>query len=336
MFGTNYTDPSAPSDSCLSTVTSTHGFIFNLLILVFIPVTYVPQYHRVFTRKSTYGISPYFLLFSVVASTSLLGGGMFQLAYSYSNWCCKEDAGVEKGIHCYGAQMGAWQALMQWVCCTGLLVLFYIYARAEQEASIAVPVAETAPSAPNLSPPSQTSWRAAKRISYTGFFYIFINLALFLAYALHQLSKHSAGFLPDDLIFYIFLGGWAILQMTLAFIFLCVQSVPQIITTLRMRQLGSLSIPSMCVQVPGYFIWAAALRVRYPEIVWVPVLVAGAVQDVLLMLSVYLERERWRAKRALRLTSDEDEDDLRQGPQVDDHHDGTDTAASPKSGPISL
>lgn len=211
-------------------------------------------------------------------------------------------------------------------------MLFCIYAPAEEEASIALLVAETAPAAPNLSPPSQTSWGAAKWIRYTGFFYIFINFALFLAYALHPPSKHSVGFLPDDLVFYIFLG----IQMTLAFIFLCVQSVPQIITTLRMRQLGSLSIPTMCMQVPGYLIWAAALRVRHPEIVWVPVLVAGAVQDVLLMLSVYFELERRRGKRAVRLTSDEDEDDLRESPQVDDHHDGTDSAAFSKSGPIFL
>lgn len=92
------------------------------IILVFIPLSYVPQYHRIFMHKSTYGLSPYFLLFSTLVSTSFLGSGVFQAAYTYSNRCCREDPGVERGIHCYGIQMGAWQALIQWVCCTGLYV----------------------------------------------------------------------------------------------------------------------------------------------------------------------------------------------------------------------
>lgn len=214
-------------------------------------------------------------------------------------------------------------------------MLFYIYARAEEKASATRPVAETAPAAPILPSPPRTSWRAAKRISYTGFIYIFISLALFLANVLHKPSDRSVGFLPDDFLFYIFLGWCAAFQMLLGMILLCVQSVPQIITTRRMKRLGSLSIPTMCIQVPGYFIWAAAMRGRYPSVIWLPMLVAGVLQGVLLVLCVYLERERKKNERAVRLTSYEDDDDWRggEGLQVDDGHNGP---ASSGPGPISL
>lgn len=213
-------------------------------------------------------------------------------------------------------------------------MLFYIYARAEENASMR-PVAETITAAPNF-PTTQTSWRAAKRISYTGFIYILVSLAFSLAYVLHEPSKHSTGFIADDIIFYMILGFWAVFQTLLGIVFLCVQSVPQVITTFRTKRLGSLSIPTMCMQVPGYFIWAAAMRGRYPAVTWVPMLVAGAVQGVVLVLSLYWERERKRDERAVRLTSYEDEEDSRgEGQQVEDGRNGPTTSSS-KPGPISL
>lgn len=216
-------------------------------------------------------------------------------------------------------------------------MLFYVYARAEEKSSIARPVAETAPAAPIFPSPPQTSWRAAKRISYTGFIHIFVSLSLFLAYVLHQPSNRSVGFLPDDFLFYLFLGYCSVMQMLLGIVFLSLQSVPQIITTLRMKRLGSLSIPTMCMQVPGYFVWAAALRGRYYSFLWVPMVAAGTLQGALLLLCLDLERKRKRDERKVRLTSYEDEEGGRggEGQEAEDGHDGP-TTASPRSGPISL
>lgn len=62
--------------------------------------------------------------------------------------------------------------------------MFYIYVRAEEKPSVALPATENATAAPNISP-SKISWRAAKRICYTGFIYILISIALFLANVLY-------------------------------------------------------------------------------------------------------------------------------------------------------
>lgn len=83
-------------------------------------------------------------------------------------------------------------------------MLFYTDARAEQNASMR-PVAETVAAAPSF-PTTQTSWRATKRTSYTGFIYILVSLAFSLAYVLHEPSKHLTGFIADDIFFYMILG----------------------------------------------------------------------------------------------------------------------------------
>lgn len=41
-----------------------------------------------------------------------------------------------------------------------------------------------------------------------------------------------------------------------------IQYFPQIYTTYRLQSLGSLSIPMMCVQTPGGYLWAASLAAR--------------------------------------------------------------------------
>lgn len=79
------------------------------------------------------------------------------------------------------------------------------------------------------------------------------------------------------------------------------------------------------------------MRGRYPRLMWVPMLVAGALHGALLVLSLYLERERKRDERAVRLIGYEDEEDWRGGEsqQVEGGHDEPTTASS-KPGPISL
>lgn len=41
-----------------------------------------------------------------------------------------------------------------------------------------------------------------------------------------------------------------------------IQYFPQIYTTYKLKSLGSLSIPMMCVQTPGGYLWAASLAAR--------------------------------------------------------------------------
>lgn len=71
-----------------------------------------------------------------------------------------------------------------------------------------------------------------------------------------------------------------------------VQYFPQIYTTFQLRCVGSLSIPMMCIQTPGSFVWAASLAARVGLEGWstwgVPI-VSAMLQGSLLVMGVYFE-----------------------------------------------
>ena len=88
-----------------------------------------------------------------------------------------------------------------------------------------------------------------------------------------------------------------------------VQYLPQIWTTWRMGRVGSLSIPMMCVQTPGGFIWAASLAARLGWAGWstwgIYVLTAS-MQGVLLVMGGIFE---FNARRKNKDGDESEEDD---------------------------
>lgn len=77
----------------------------------------------------------------------------------------------------------------------------------------------------------------------------------------------------------------------LAALLTCVQYLPQIYTTYTLGHVGSLSIPMMCLQTPGGFVWALSLALR-PETkwsTWAVTFVAAVLQGVLLIMAVSFE-----------------------------------------------
>ena len=80
-----------------------------------------------------------------------------------------------------------------------------------------------------------------------------------------------------------------------------VQYIPQIYTTWRLKTVASLSIPMMCIQTPGSFVWAASLAARFGWDGWSSwglFVVTGILQGVLLTMAILLEikirRERFQ------------------------------------------
>lgn len=75
-----------------------------------------------------------------------------------------------------------------------------------------------------------------------------------------------------------------------------IQYLPQIYTTWRLQKVGSLSIPMMCIQTPGSFVWVASLAGRLGWegwSTWGIFLVTGCLQGCLLIMAISYEiRER--------------------------------------------
>lgn len=88
------------------------------------------------------------------------------------------------------------------------------------------------------------------------------------------------------------LGYWANLLGVMAAALAAVQYVPQIWTTYHLKHVGSLSIPMMCIQTPGGFLFAASLFARFGWpgwSTWGIYLLTASMQGIVLFLGIYYE-----------------------------------------------
>ena len=102
-------------------------------------------------------------------------------------------------------------------------------------------------------------------------------------------------FVLSALIIYSFpdqLQPWASFLGVLATVIASIQYFPQIYTTWRLKTVGSLSIPMMCIQTPGSFVFAGSLAARLGWMGWSTwglFLWTGVLQGSLLVMSIWLE-----------------------------------------------
>jgi hypothetical protein len=85
----------------------------------------------------------------------------------------------------------------------------------------------------------------------------------------------------------------------LAAVLASIQYLPQIWTTWKLKAVGSLSIPMMCIQTPGSFLWAASLAARYGWegwSIWGLFMVTGLLQGILLVMGSVFEYRNWKRK----------------------------------------
>ncbi|KAI5288207.1 hypothetical protein KEM55_009142, partial [Ascosphaera atra] len=71
-----------------------------------------------------------------------------------------------------------------------------------------------------------------------------------------------------------------------------IQYFPQIYMTFQLRRVGSLSIPMMCIQTPGSFLWAGSLAARVGWegwSTWGVYIVTATLQGTLLIMAIYFE-----------------------------------------------
>lgn len=97
--------------------------------------------------------------------------------------------------------------------------------------------------------------------------------------------------------------AWANFLGLLATTLAAIQYIPQILMTYRLQETGSLSIPMMCIQTPGSFVFAASLAVRLGPggwSAWGLFIFTGCLQGCLLAMSLwFVWRDRKAAKNVL-------------------------------------
>jgi hypothetical protein len=94
--------------------------------------------------------------------------------------------------------------------------------------------------------------------------------------------------------------AWANFLGLLATTLAAIQYIPQIFMTWRLQETGSLSVPMMCIQTPGSFVFAASLAARLGPggwSAWGLFIFTGCLQGCLLGMSLwFIWRERKAAK----------------------------------------
>lgn len=88
------------------------------------------------------------------------------------------------------------------------------------------------------------------------------------------------------------LTAWTNILGVMATVLAAIQYVPQIWTTYQLKHVGSLSIPMMCIQTPGGFLFAASLYARLGSAgwsTWVIYLITATMQGTVLALGIYYE-----------------------------------------------
>jgi len=241
------------------------NFALSLLIFIGILISYLPQHIRIISLRSSFGISPYFVLLGTTSGTSAFANILVLPRSTRDVACCKEIS----GLACFAGLLGILQAAAQWSCFIVVLVLFVLYFPRTNS--------PTSPSAKPLTTDPLSSYRTAVLIAI-----ICIVHALIIAItSVFIVVAHPSH-----------LQAWANILGIMAAILTSIQYFPQIYTTLRLRRVGSLSIPMMCIQTPGSIVWAASLAARLGTegwSTWGLYVVTAVLQGSLLAMSVYFE-----------------------------------------------
>ncbi|PYH89817.1 PQ loop repeat protein [Aspergillus ellipticus CBS 707.79] len=233
------------------------NFILSILIVFGILLSYLPQHVRITRMKSSFGISPYFVLLGTTSGSSAVANVVSQQQSLRDMACCK----YVDGTSCFAGVLGILQVGTQCLCFFIILFLFVLFF----------------PRNTSHLPKNSPTYRSAVIVAAVCIVHALVMLITTLAVGHTRTSS---------------LQAWSNFCGVLAAILASIQYFPQIYTTLRLRCVGSLSIPMMCIQTPGSLVWAGSLAARLgPKgwSTWGVLIVTAFLQGTLLALGIFFE-----------------------------------------------
>jgi uncharacterized protein with PQ loop repeat len=253
-------------------------FALALFIVVGILVSYLPQHLRIIFRRSSEGLSPYFVLLGTTSGTFALVNILTLPQSQEDIACCREIS----RFACAAGLLGIAQVAVQWGCFSLMYAHKYIIndMQAHMKYSLFLfliffPTPGPEEHAP--SSPRQPTWRDALIVVLTCAAHFVI--VVFIS-AIIQLWYPNL------------LGSWANILGLSAALLACIQYIPQLWTTWKLQHVMSLSIPMMCIQTPGSFVFATSLALRLGAggwSAWGVYIVTGCLQGCLLAMGIKFE-----------------------------------------------
>ncbi|KAK4161051.1 hypothetical protein QBC43DRAFT_107457 [Cladorrhinum sp. PSN259] len=243
--------------------------VVNLIVSIFIVVgmliSYLPQHFRIISRGTSEGISPYFILLGTTSGTSAFANILLLPQSRQDVACCAEL----ETFHCVAGLLGIAQLGVQWICFTFIFVLFLVFFRYKPT--------QDPDNEELVEDGDQPSWQTALLVASLTLLHGLIVIVV--TGVLSTTAKQH-------------LGTWANLLGVMAALLAAVQYIPQIYTTYRLKHVGSLSIPMMCIQTPGGYLFAGSLAVRLGLAGWSSwgiFLLTATMQGILLYMAIYYE-----------------------------------------------
>lgn len=229
------------------------NFTFLVLITIGIIVSYLPQYHRIYIKKTSEGLSTNFLFLGSCSSIFTLTNII--LVSSKARHCCY--IGALNFFNCLNSQLNLIQIGIQCTCAILILVVVLLQTRY----SIKQDKDEYA------------------RIVTVGKFVALHGIISIIEVFTGLYTNHTL------------LLTIAQINGLLSALLTMMKYVPQITTTYRLKHPGTLSIGMMCIQTPGGFIFTMTLFFTKGShwSSWVSYLVAALLQGTLLLLCIYYE-----------------------------------------------
>ncbi|KAK4651833.1 hypothetical protein QC762_600190 [Podospora pseudocomata] len=241
------------------------NLIVSSVIVVGMLISYLPQHFRIISRGTSEGISPYFILLGTTSATSAFANILLLPQSRQDVACCKEL----ETLHCVAGLLGIAQLGVQWICFTFIFVLFLVFFRYNPAHD---------PDNEELGEEEdQPRWQTALLVA---------SLTLLHGLAVILVTGILSTLAKDHL------EIWANVLGVMAALLAAVQYVPQIWTTYHLKHVGSLSIPMMCIQTPGGFLFAASLFARLGLAGWSSwgiFVLTATMQGLLLYLAIYYE-----------------------------------------------
>ncbi|KEY74317.1 hypothetical protein S7711_00473 [Stachybotrys chartarum IBT 7711] len=234
----------------------------SIIILIGLFISYLPQHYRIISRGTSEGISPYFVLLGTTSATSGFANILTVAPSRAAISCCQELDTFE----CAAGLLGVAQLGLQWVCFAFIFVLFLVFFRYNLTS---IPEDESSEEPP--------SWRTAVMVACLCLLHGLIVIILTGVFSIA---------LPRQL------DLWANVLGVMGAVLAAIQYLPQIWTTYRLKHVGSLSIPMMCIQTPGGLLFAGSLFARLGWAgwsTWFIYVMTAFMQGSLLFMGIYFE-----------------------------------------------
>lgn len=240
-------------------------------------LSYLPQHYRIISNKTSEGFSPWYLLLGSTSSAS----GMLNVILL--QWDIIKCCSSIKFGYCLESLGGVIQVIIQWALFTFILVLFLIYFPPHLKfVNLPQQHSNGDPSSTKPINIKSDDWRLAVTLAWVVAIHILVEAFVTFLLLIYQSP-------PDEI------HAWAVFLGVSSSGLAVVQYLPQLLKTYRLKLVGAISIPMMCIQTPGavLMVLSIALRQGTDWTSWITYATAGVMQGSLLVMCL-----AWKVRQA--------------------------------------